>query len=51
MILLQFIVFTTGKLMTVHSGVPVNVISIRFAPDVPSAISSTLKFGGENVDC
>lgn len=43
-------VFTTGKSMTVNSGVPINLISVRFTVDVPSAISSTLKSDGEDVD-
>lgn len=37
--------------MTVYSGAPINLISIVFTADVPSAINSTLKFDGENVDC
>lgn len=39
---LQFIVVTTGKLMTVNSGVPINLISIVFTADIPSTIGSTL---------
>lgn len=39
---LQFIVVTTGKSMTVNSGVPISLISIIFTADIPSAISSTL---------
>lgn len=39
---LQFIVFTTGKSMTVNSGEPISLISIVFTADIPSAISSTL---------